>query len=96
VAEWTANDIPNLGGRIVVVTGGNDGLGFESAKALARNKAEVILACRSTERGNLLFRDGRGYTPLKAYSRSKLANLLFAYELQRRFERHRIDCNDTK
>ncbi|MDH3201188.1 MAG: hypothetical protein OEM15_09865 [Myxococcales bacterium] len=39
---------------------------------------------------NLLFRDGRGYTPRRAYSRSKLANRLFAYELQRRFERHRI------
>jgi NAD(P)-dependent dehydrogenase (short-subunit alcohol dehydrogenase family) len=35
---------------------------------------------------NLMFAEGAGYTPMKAYGRSKLANLLFTYELQRRFE----------
>ena len=33
---------------------------------------------------NLQYGRGKGYTPLRAYARSKLANLLFAYELQRR------------
>jgi len=35
---------------------------------------------------NLLFENGHEYTPMKAYSRSKLANLLFTYEIQRRFQ----------
>jgi NAD(P)-dependent dehydrogenase (short-subunit alcohol dehydrogenase family) len=35
--------------------------------------------------GNLFFDQG-GYTPMGAYSRSKLANLLFTYELQRRLD----------
>ena len=33
---------------------------------------------------NLLFEDGKGYSSMKSYARSKLANLLFTYELQRK------------
>jgi NAD(P)-dependent dehydrogenase (short-subunit alcohol dehydrogenase family) len=42
--------------------------------------------------GNLQYENGKDYSPLKAYSRSKLSNLLFTYELQRFFERNHIDC----
>jgi NAD(P)-dependent dehydrogenase (short-subunit alcohol dehydrogenase family) len=35
---------------------------------------------------NLQFDNGVDYSPTKAYGRSKLANMLFTYELQRRFE----------
>ncbi|MEM7033962.1 MAG: oxidoreductase [Chloroflexota bacterium] len=35
---------------------------------------------------NLMFEDGQDYGEHRSYSRSKLANLLFTYELQRRFE----------
>jgi len=33
---------------------------------------------------NLMFGSGRGYSAMRAYARSKLANLMFTYELQRR------------
>ncbi len=49
--KWTLNDIPNLSGKVIIVTGGNSGLGFESVKALASNGAEVIMACRSIQKG---------------------------------------------
>lgn len=42
--------------------------------------------------GNLMFENGKGYNPMKAYGRSKLANLLFAFELQRFFDKNNIDC----
>ncbi len=51
-AKWTADDIPDQHEHIVVVTGANSGLGLCSALALARQGAEVILACRSPERGD--------------------------------------------
>lgn len=45
--HWTADDIPPLDGKRILITGANSGLGFESAKALAKRGAYVILACRT-------------------------------------------------
>lgn len=38
-------------GKVVIVTGGNSGIGLETAKDLASRGAKVILACRSVKRG---------------------------------------------
>ena len=194
--NWTANKIPDLSGKVIIITGANSGIGYQSTREFSRNGAEVIVASRdpikadlaiqklkeeipgaklkfikldlaslesirifadefksnydrldilmnnagimlipfgktvdgfektvgtnhlghfaltgllmdrlSTTPGarvvnvasnahyagemdfnNLLFENKLGYTPMKAYSRSKLANLLFTYELQRRFQ----------
>ncbi len=188
--------MPDQSGKVMVVTGANSGLGYESVKAFSMKGAEVVLASRSTEKGekareeilrsvpegrirvmqldlgdlasirsfvdefnkdfkkldvllnnagimmspyartkdgfesqlginhlghfaltgllmdlllqtpgsrivnvssgahkrgemdfsNLRFENGKGYSPIKAYGRSKLANLLFTYELQRKLE----------
>lgn len=200
--NWTLNDIPDLTGKTIIVTGANTGLGFESVKVFAQNGANVVMACRSLEKGeaarkkivrlypssiiqvmeldladlksirnfaatfreshahldvllnnaavmmapysltkdgfechmgtnhlghfaltgvlldilkkspksrvvnvsslshkqgemdfeNLLFESGKDFSPLKAYGRSKLSNLLFTYELQRFFDLKGIDC----
>ncbi len=192
--EWSLIDIPSLEGKVIVVTGGNGGLGYEAVNVFAKRGATVILGSRSVERGqeahakivketpqadvevmeldlgdlesvhnfahafkqkydrldillnnagvmttpygktkdgfeqqlginhlghfaltgllfdhikqtpdsrvvnissnahksgkvdfdNLMFEGGKGYTPMKAYGQSKLANLLFTYELQRK------------
>jgi retinol dehydrogenase 12 len=41
----------HLVGKVVIVTGGNAGIGYETAKDLAERGAKVILGCRSVERG---------------------------------------------
>lgn len=44
---WTTADIPDLTGKIAVITGSNAGLGFHIAADLAGAGARVIMACRN-------------------------------------------------
>ena len=46
VSDWSAADVPDQSGRVAIVTGGNSGIGFEAAAALAAKGAHVLLACR--------------------------------------------------
>jgi len=51
MAGWTADEMPRLDGKTVVVTGANSGLGFEATRAFAARGATVVMACRSVDRG---------------------------------------------
>lgn len=203
-SKWTIANMPDLTGKVMLVTGGNSGLGYESVKAFAQKGATVILASRSLEKGeaakaeimaetptpsgnievrqldlmdfdsiqqfaagvnatydrldvllnnagimttpyfltqngleaqngtnhfghfaltgqlqtllsktegarvvnvsstghkmgkmdfdNPLFEEGKDYTPMRSYARSKLSNLLFTYELQRKYEAQNLNA----
>ena len=47
----TSSSSSCLNGQVAVVTGGNSGIGFETARALAHGGARVILACRDVVKG---------------------------------------------
>jgi len=49
--DFTADAIGDLTGKRAVITGANSGLGLQTAVGLARKGAEVVLACRSEQRG---------------------------------------------
>ncbi len=49
--QWTVQDIPDQQGRVVIVTGGNSGIGYEAALALAGKNAQVVLTTRSLDKG---------------------------------------------
>ncbi|CAG8521340.1 8951_t:CDS:2 [Ambispora gerdemannii] len=49
--RFSFNDIPDLTGKVAIVTGANSGIGYVTARELARKNAHVIVCSRSIERG---------------------------------------------
>ncbi|KAL2912619.1 hypothetical protein HK105_207927 [Polyrhizophydium stewartii] len=48
---FSTADIPDMSGKTVLITGGNSGVGFESAVALAAKGAHVVISCRDEAKG---------------------------------------------
>ncbi len=63
MSRWTADNIPDLAGRVMLVTGANSGLGLESARALAGKGAHVIMGCRDPQRAEAAAADIRASHP---------------------------------
>ncbi|WP_426365251.1 oxidoreductase [Streptomyces sp. E-08] len=61
--RWTAAGIPDQTGRTTVVTGANSGLGYVTARELARRGAHVVLTARNADRGRAALDRLRGELP---------------------------------
>ncbi|NUP48544.1 MAG: SDR family NAD(P)-dependent oxidoreductase [Catenulispora sp.] len=49
--HWTPEEMPDLTGRVAMVTGASSGIGFQTALELARHGARTLLAVRDPARG---------------------------------------------
>jgi protochlorophyllide reductase len=61
--NWTAADIPDLRGKVAVVTGANAGLGYEITRGLTHAGARVIMACRNRDKANAAANEIRSGSP---------------------------------
>ncbi|KAJ3510901.1 hypothetical protein NLJ89_g4415 [Agrocybe chaxingu] len=55
--KFKVEDIPDLTGKVVIVTGANTGVGKETAKALLAHNATVYMAARSKEKADQAIQD---------------------------------------
>ena len=79
--RWTAAELPDLGGRTVVITGANSGIGLVTARELARVGAHVVLAVRDQERGRTAAASITGSTEVRHLDLADLASVrAFAHE----------------
>ena len=60
---WSTDDIPDLTGRRAVITGVTGGLGFSTARELARHGAELVVTARSEAKADDAVARLRGDTP---------------------------------
>ena len=74
--KWTAANIGDFTGRVIVVTGANSGLGFEATKALILHGATVVAACRDTTKGAVCASlPGPGRADVRALDLADLASV---------------------
>ncbi|MCY3910556.1 MAG: oxidoreductase [bacterium] len=99
--KWGAGDVPNLAGRVAVVTGASSGLGLETALQLARRGAVVVMACRDLGRGAVAAaaigaRGGRAHVEVAALDLGDLESVReFADWFCGRFERLDLLVNNA-
>jgi len=100
-ATWTAADLPDLSGRVFAVTGGNSGIGLETARELARKDGHVVIGCRDEGRASAALGDIRAAVPNAsveslALDLASLASVrAFADALRARHTRLDALCNNA-
>ncbi|KAF8231771.1 NAD(P)-binding protein [Tricholoma matsutake] len=75
--DYTTDDIPDLTGKVVIVTGANTGIGKATAKALLAHNAKVYIAARDENKADLAIKGLKDQTGKESFFlKLDLADLL--------------------
>ncbi|KAF8968801.1 NAD-binding protein, partial [Flammula alnicola] len=75
-AKYHVEDVPDLSGKVMIVTGGNSGIGKEIVRALLTHNAKVYLAARNPDKGKAAIEELKKDTGKEAlYLKLDLASL---------------------
>ncbi|KAF9465820.1 NAD(P)-binding protein [Collybia nuda] len=66
-ANWSVDDMPDLSNKVIIVTGGNSGIGRETVKALLNKNAKVYIAAHSQVRSEQCIQDLKAETGHQAH-----------------------------
>jgi NAD(P)-dependent dehydrogenase (short-subunit alcohol dehydrogenase family) len=73
--SWSTNNLPDITGRTVIVTGANSGIGRAAAHALSGAGARVVLAVRNADKGNAAAATMPGATEVRPLDLASLASV---------------------
>ncbi|KAI6032762.1 hypothetical protein F5J12DRAFT_796251 [Pisolithus orientalis] len=74
--KFTAENVPDMTGKVVLVTGANAGIGKETARVLLTKNAKVWIGCRDVGKGEAAIKDLKDRTGREAHLlKLNLANL---------------------
>jgi NAD(P)-dependent dehydrogenase (short-subunit alcohol dehydrogenase family) len=74
-SRWNSDNLPDLAGRTVVVTGANSGIGRIAARDLARAGARVVLAVRDVAKGERAAASFSGTTEVRPLDLTDLSSV---------------------
>lgn len=99
--NWSANLIPDLMGKVIIVTGATSGLGKEATKILSEKNATVIMAVRNTKKAEPIVQEIRkqhsnAQTDIREMDLSSLASVkLFAEGVLKDYDRLDVLINNA-
>jgi NAD(P)-dependent dehydrogenase (short-subunit alcohol dehydrogenase family) len=73
--SWSTNDIQEMTGKTVIITGANSGIGRAAARALAAKNAHVVLAVRDPDKGQTAAATMPGNTEVRRLDLASLASV---------------------